>query len=180
MAYKKLNACWIAVLFLIAASQLACGQDELTTDQANDKLRAVVRQLRQCKALDSPIQVSKGWIRMRTGPPTNIKSDLRNGEDGTDFYGVVEFTIETASGSRLFYPTEAEALADETNHVGMTEKHIHVYRISSSGVTLQARTLRKRYPNLGNDSGKTEADTGLFCWEKLQVDADSPEGSKNH
>jgi hypothetical protein len=30
-------------------------------------------------------------------------------DNGKDFFAMVEFTVETASGSRLFYATEADA-----------------------------------------------------------------------
>jgi hypothetical protein len=108
---------------------------------------------------------------MRIEPPQNIKGELKNSSDGTDFFAVVEFTIDNTFGSRLFYPTEAEAWADEMNHVGMAEKHIHVYRISSDGAVLQVRTLQKRFPNVGKGYfGKTEPDTGARCWEQLSLD----------
>lgn len=169
----------LGVLFVVCTTYiLCCGQSVLTTEQANDKMRDIVRQLHECKALDSPFHMSKGWERMRFGPPGNVKSELKNSDNGTDFFAVVEFTIDGALGSKLYYPTEAEALADEPSHVGMIEKHIHVFRISSTGVVLQARTLRKRYPNIGNgDFGKTESDSSTSCWEQL---VDSPDESVRH
>ena len=157
----------VCLLVIFAACRLCLAQNELTTEQANDKMRAVVRQLRQCRVLDSPGQINKGrWIRMRTGPPEDIKSELKNAENGTDLYAVIKFTIQDTLGSHLTYPTEAEALADEMNHVAMVEKHIHVYRISSDGVFLQARTVQKQTFGKGK-FGKPETETEASCWEQI-------------
>jgi hypothetical protein len=156
------------IILAIAAASLRCAaQSELTTEQANDTMRAILRQLRQCKVRDSPSQIGKGqWIRMRTGPPEDVRSELKNAENGADFYAVIQFTIRDILGSHLTYPTEAEALADEMNHVAMVEKHIHVYRISSDAVLLQARTVQKQTFGKGK-FGKPETETGASCWEQI-------------
>jgi hypothetical protein len=100
-----------------------------------------------------------------TRPPEDIKSELKNAENGTDFYAVVQFTIQDTLGSHLFYPTEADALATEMNHVATVEKHTHVYRISSENVFLQARTVQKQVFGKGK-FGKPETETEASCWEQ--------------
>ena len=57
MLSVKLRVC---ILVVFAACRLCRAQNELTTEQANDMMRAIVRQLRECKALDGPAQIDKG------------------------------------------------------------------------------------------------------------------------